>query len=391
MGKKIMATFLVLVMALLLLVACAEELPSPQEIVDGVIGAQNNVLTCEVEMDMIAKIPAEDYSSTQSFSGALDSNSREMRMEINQDDMGEVYYLIDDIVYLGDVWEEEIEWWFTDTASEEDWEEVRRSFIRDSQIQLQIELLKTTQIDVIGSESVKDVDCYLLQLTPDVEQLWSLVLLHPSVSFIVYDYDTPTKEALQEMFPSFSVKQWVAKDTHYLTRAEVNITLELTPENIGWPDEIGEIKVDTTMSLLVYNHNQPVSIVLPPEAEELEVDILPGAQGAADTELSNVQNATISMMIDNGLSILPNPVTEPTNDMSAFPDTSVCGVDKVQDRDGNAYVRGKDKDGYILYNHDINGDATSTSLVSYVPEQYTRGTYIVDALGTVTQVTTGFE
>jgi len=118
------------------------------------------------------------------------------------------------------------------------------------------------------------------------------------------------------------------------------------------------------------------------EEEELE---------AAETELANVQAATIAMMIDNKLTELPNPVTEPTNDMSAFPDnTSACGVDKINDWDGNAYQSG-DKDGYILYQHDTTADNMQSNLVNYINMQYTSGTYTVDADGTVTQVTPGFE
>ena len=121
--------------------------------------------------------------------------------------------------------------------------------------------------------------------------------------------------------------------------------------------------MDISMSLLVYNYNQPISIMLPPEAEEaVEVPTFEssteGELEAAETELANVQAATFALMVDNELSELPNPVTVATNDMETFPDNSVCGVDKVQDGNGNVFIRGRDKDGYILYQHDITGDGT---------------------------------
>lgn len=111
---------------------------------------------------------------------------------------------------------------------------------------------------------------------------------------------------------------------------------------------------------------------------------------AAETELSNIQSAVIAIMVDNNLTSLPNPVIVATNDMSAFPDISVCGINKIQDPTGNAYVAGADKDGYLLYSHDITADADNKTLVNYVTTRYTKGTYIVDARGTVTQVTTGY-
>ncbi len=112
---------------------------------------------------------------------------------------------------------------------------------------------------------------------------------------------------------------------------------------------------------------------------------------AAATELSNVQTAVVAMMVDNNLARLPNPVTVATNDMGAFPSNAVCGIDKISDPNGNAYIRGADKDGYVLYQHDIIADGAQVGLVNYVAVRTTRGTYSVDVQGAVTQVTTGYE
>ena len=118
-----------------------------------------------------------------------------------------------------------------------------------------------------------------------------------------------------------------------------------------------------------------------------------GEAEAAATELSNIQTAVTSMMVDNQLSSLPNPVLEAnaTSDMSLFPDTSVCGVAKITDPDGGTFVPLLDKNGYILYQHDITGDGTQNNLVNYVATKDTKGTYYVNSNGTVEQKTTGYE
>ena len=52
-----------------------------------------------------------------------------------------------------------------------------------------------------------------------------------------------------------------------------------------------------------------------------------GEEESAATELSNIQAAVTSMMVDNQLSILPHPVAVATDDMTAFPDaTSVAAA-----------------------------------------------------------------
>lgn len=105
----------------------------------------------------------------------------------------------------------------------------------------------------------------------------------------------------------------------------------------------------------------------------------------ASEELQQVQTAVQAMMSDNGLSDLPSPVTEPTNDMGAFPDLSRCGINKLYDPIDNAYGPA-DKDGYLLFQHDKKGDNIDVELVDYFPQRYTQGTYTVDDLGNITQV-----
>jgi hypothetical protein len=76
------------------------------------------------------------------------------------------------------------------------------------------------------------------------------------------------EELLHEMFRSFSVKQWIAKDTYFLMKAEIDIAIETTPELMDYLGEEGETSIDITIIFVAYNYNQPVIIVLPPEAEE---------------------------------------------------------------------------------------------------------------------------
>ena len=118
-----------------------------------------------------------------------------------------------------------------------------------------------------------------------------------------------------------------------------------------------------------------------------------GEEEAAETELTNVQTAVVAMMVDNQLSSLPIPQSTPTDNMSLFPDpTSACATanQKVNDPDGTAYTSGQDKDGFILYQHDIAADNGTTSLVNYVATETTKGTYTVDSSGTVDQASTGY-
>jgi len=112
-----------------------------------------------------------------------------------------------------------------------------------------------------------------------------------------------------------------------------------------------------------------------------------GEEETKKTELQNVQLAVGMMMTENGLSEIPNPVATATDNMAAFPDaTSACGSDaKLVDPDGVPYTTGTDKDGYLLYGHDIKAGGTVGDDVNYLPADTTQYFYTVAADGTVTQ------
>ncbi len=121
-----------------------------------------------------------------------------------------------------------------------------------------------------------------------------------------------------------------------------------------------------------------------------------GETEAAATERTNIQTAVIAMMTDNGLSELPALTfvleAAATDNMSQFPSTAtIASGKKLNDPNGDAYTDGSDKDGFILYQHDIDADATTDTLVNYVATEITKGTYYVNASGTVEQDTTGYE
>ncbi len=277
MGKKIAAMSLVLVMVLSF-IACGEraELPSAQEIVDGVIESLDEIRTYQFDMDMTGGIAGEaegeavEATLVMDLDGVLDLENRQMKIDMtvnvampgeDEMEMGIETYIVGDMIYMMMDVPEQGPSWFKLEMPEGYWGEM-------SQVESQIELLEAAQVKVIGSETIEGTDCYVLQLTPDMKQLWQLVMQQPKLPG--EEVPDVAEEFLQEMFRSVSVKQWIAKDTHFLIKAEIDMvfeSIELTAEAMGL--EVG-VSLPTYISivLLSYNYNQPVSIELPPEAEE---------------------------------------------------------------------------------------------------------------------------
>ncbi|MBI2850349.1 MAG: hypothetical protein HYX80_04820 [Chloroflexi bacterium] len=131
------------------------------------------------------------------------------------------------------------------TASLELWKNL-------DQASQQIELLKTAvDVDLLGTEEVNDIDCYVLKITPDSEKLaeW----LSRQLALI----SLGNLQAKKEELLSFSIKLWIARDSYLLTKTE----FELKRRERDWDNDIkGQINF--------YDYNQPVSIMIPQEARK---------------------------------------------------------------------------------------------------------------------------
>ena len=255
--------------------ACTQE-PSAQQIVDDVIESLDEIRTYQFDMNMTGGMTYEAEGETveatvvMGFDGVVDLENRQMKIEItmnmavpgrDETDIGMEIYLVGDMIYMMLDRPEMGPEWMKLEMPEGYWGEM-------SQVESQIGLLEAAQVEVIGSETIEGTDSYVLQLTPDMGQLWQLAMQQPKLPG--EEVSDVAEEFLQEMFSSVSVKQWIAKDTYFLIKAEINMvfaSVELTAEALGL--EVGvSLPTDTSIVLLSYNYNQPVSIELPPEAEE---------------------------------------------------------------------------------------------------------------------------
>jgi predicted small lipoprotein YifL len=278
MWKKILTMSLVLVIVLSF-TACGEEtkeeleLPSAQEIVDGVIHSMDEIRTYQYDIDATWESTTEREGEafirtfSQSYSWTLDIENRQGRVDITLESMpktepditgGVEIYIIEGMAYSKMTTPGEEPTWEKEKAPDDWLEKWQQSgqmgmvFYSDC-----IEVLEAAQVEVIGSEMIGGIDCYVLEVTPDFQQLWKL-FSHQ----LFQEPSDVTEEYIQEVIRSFSVKHWIAKDTYFLMKAEIDIAVELTPETSG------PSAMEQAMVLLAYNYNQPVYIVLPPEAEE---------------------------------------------------------------------------------------------------------------------------
>jgi hypothetical protein len=160
-------------------------------------------------------------------------------------------YMKTDIPPLG-------EQWIKMELSDELWAE-------QSQLAQQAEFLKTAAgITLAGNDSVNGVDCYILDIIPDMEMLahWVLSQSDPQQSGIEI-----SEQDFAGRIKTVSQKEWVAKDSFLPMREDFDVYIELLPEDFSNPvSGLEKTTMDISTQVLYFDYGKIVPVELPPEA-----------------------------------------------------------------------------------------------------------------------------
>lgn len=263
--------------AVLALSACAGD-PPTEEIIESMIEAMRAVDSYQYEGSLTFEGSGEEAgepivsSMAMDISGSLDLAGRQMQADFvveasisgEDPDIQEIelaIYLVDGVMYmhtqiplLGNM-----SMWLKSDVPEGYWDAANT-------IEPQLELVETAQVTLIGSEKVGSVDCYVLELVPDMEQLWEAMMAQGQAAGDVWP-EMPFEGELPDI-SSFSVRQWVAKDTYYLMKAEITMAMSAPLGTTGVSGAESDVDVEMSVSITMHDYNVPVSIELPAEAED---------------------------------------------------------------------------------------------------------------------------
>lgn len=303
--KKALFCVITLLVAVLSFTSCKGEagdeidLPSAQEIIDRLNTSLDDIKSYNFDTGMSLEITGEaealEMSMAMVINGAMDLENKEMSSDATisalmpgEEDEIEVVmeiYIVDERIYEKTEMPEMEPVWETEGCSEADWEAITGGA---TPIESHLSLLELADVSVTGSEEVNGVDCYVLQVTPNLENLWKTVTQQIEALESAVDIPPVISDALpittvdvfQEVLTRYSVKQWVAKDTYFLIKSEIDISMEITPvvKEVMWAE--GMMTIDIALSFLTYDHNQAISIVVPPEAKEATEEPVPEDDGA---------------------------------------------------------------------------------------------------------------
>ena len=251
-----------------------------EQIRDQTITALDELDTCQFQMDMTMDMSlAAEGEITHLLmaviaDGAMDRPSENLYMHIymaleipglEQMETSVEAYILDDWFYMGQAFPPEPAVWTKSPLTAYEWEK------QDIASQ-QLDLLLDVDVELLGTEAVDGTECYVLELTPDMEKLWALMQWAGAEGGLPPDLD------LEEVLADFSVMQWIAKDTYFTRKTTVNLFMVFTPESLGLTPEPYSSFIptaDMAITIIMHHINEPVTIELPPEAAEAEEMPLP--------------------------------------------------------------------------------------------------------------------
>lgn len=243
-----------------------------EQVRDSAIAAEAELDTCQFDMDMTMHMWATMEGETYEFTmvvdgeGAIDVPNEEMYMDMDismeMTGLGSMevlmeVYLVGDWSYMRtEIYGEEI--WLKTPMTEELWEE------RDIVSQL-VHMLLDVEVELVGTQTVGGTECYVLDVVIDMDDLEALMALSGAEEGLSPGVDWG------EVITEFSVRQWVATDTYFTRKLDIDVSMVFTPESLGipsWQAEDFYASADMAMTMLMYDFYEPVSIELPDWAED---------------------------------------------------------------------------------------------------------------------------
>jgi len=327
MWRKLLVAMLAGVI-ILPFVSCDKE-PSVEEILDGIVAAADDITSFNYDMDSELSIDVEvgeesvSITAVVTMGGVVDKENKQVQMDADVSygasgeegsvggmsyEMAMALYLLDNTAYIMmDVPLTGVSWQKYGISPEE-MQQIEdmldgQGSIMDSQM-----MLEMADVTIEGSEKINGVSCYRLNLALNAEKVWQKIeeLAQEAGEEMPADYD---QEIMDKIVSGIGIKMWVAKDTYYTTKIQMAMDIELTAEDlagIAGNQPLESLKINASYDMFMYDHNEPVTITLPLEAENA-VDMTSGRSmvyyteispnpEALSTEFANIQTAVTAIM-----------------------------------------------------------------------------------------------
>ena len=278
MIKKILPIFLVLILSLVF-AGCAGGGPAEEELtqeeIEGIVAqtasatAAADTSKFALQMSIVAEAQGGSEAGKATISadstGIIDNVDEEMQMLMNMNveipdedgqEMSMELYFVGGWMYLK----------IGVPGVDDEWmkEQLDASLLSSmDQVAQQIALLEAAaNVRLLGNESVRGVDCYVIEVEPNADALASYLSQQGSPAGTGMDLSE-----FADLFEDMSVKYWIGEGDYLLRKSTIDMHLDASAADVGASEEDFERMVmDINTEFEAYDYNEPVSIEVPEEA-----------------------------------------------------------------------------------------------------------------------------
>jgi hypothetical protein len=170
------------------------------------------------------------------------------------------FYLMGGWMYMKISVPGEADQWTKQESSNDTW-------VSEDQIDQQVQTLKAAnKITNLGAEKVDDVDCYIIQITPESE---INALMKSGLADELSGFGLSLSKTVDwsNLVKYYSVKEWISKDKFLPVKLYSDMSLEILPQDLAnTTEDIDRITINISTQTNYYDYNKPVDIQLPPDA-----------------------------------------------------------------------------------------------------------------------------
>lgn len=289
MKRKNMAGLIAIaaIVVVAMLAGCVEEEQvNTAEIKEMILASVDQIDTYKFDIDMTEKMLIQNETTETEMTtvskgeAAVDVTNKKMMMamammetpdklEMSEEpmEMDMFIYLIDNAMYMRrdtGIPELPAQWIKMEMP-----EEYEKTWESQNQVDQQMELLNISEVEFLGDETVNGVDCYVLKITPDMEKYGELLSEQEGMSELMQSLQQNDSFDMGKLIKDMSMKQWIAKDTKFPMKTEMQIKMVISSEDLIIPEAEEEFTAtrDQRTTIVFYEYNKPMAIELPEDAE----------------------------------------------------------------------------------------------------------------------------
>ena len=275
--KKSLYIFIGLILSLsLILSGCESKEPTAQELLTNTVIAMQKVSSYTLDYDMAMDMEVTGGEDAMKMTmggigtGAMDVRNHKMQMTMDMDveipgagtsqmtmTMSMEMYLVEGWLYTK----------MTIPGAGVQWTKMRNpdEISQDQMAQLLVLMESATETTLQGTEKVNGIDCYVLEVVPDMTALWQW-LMSQQGSDLTGDIDLNQFD-MSKIIKSFGLKYWIAKSNYQIIKAEAEMTMDMDAETVGTSAEDFEsMTMQMSFGMTFSDYNKTVNIQLPEEA-----------------------------------------------------------------------------------------------------------------------------